>query len=565
MPRTINRLTIDPYSSSGEYRKFDVVYNTNSGIEYYYVCKENSPSGQLPDYTGFANQYWQPFHQDFVASDIWRLSYSSSVNMQPKVRKVQFRDGRLVQANDGINYNAAGIEAEWSNLNYTESKSLLAYLEYLGGTESLILNLPEPYVTSGRYSVQNWNISYDRWNMSNIKAILNEEFDILGMNQESNDIDDSSPFVTGSGDCPEYGAEDTGINLFADAGKLIGYWDLSIQESLNYSGWVNTGNLWRAYHVYSGERYELTPQFSTYRDNTLGSFDDDIIYKDLYGTGHLYAMMLEFGYTSAFYYSTGECYWWGCDENAVYFEGGNLSDLNTSPFFINSKDMGGWQFNNGTACLSMWVKQDYSEDRVFANSGTIKGGLVSCAGTISPFDYTEYMPYGDNTIRLDVFREDVIEFTPNPLLDFSQWHLLTINCSSTAYTVWFNDQIMYSGDPVYAKVVSFPSLYKLEGAFLDSFDSSNDLNLNNSQFPIIDNGSCTFRLGVSKDGPMHCGWISGVGMWNRSLNENEISYLYNGGNGIRYRDETTGRINGYNIELYYESFSNHYYDVINLK
>jgi phage-related protein len=77
--------------------------------------------------------------------------YSSSLNKQPRVRKVGFGDNYEQRTADGLNHNPDKWTLTWDELTDDEIKTLLDFFDGLGGVatfswQSLYATAPKKYV-----------------------------------------------------------------------------------------------------------------------------------------------------------------------------------------------------------------------------------------------------------------------------------------------------------------------------------------------------------------------------------------------------------------------------------
>lgn len=82
--------------------------------------------------------------------------YSSSMNKQPKVRKIGFGDNYEQRVADGLNANPDKWTLNWNELTDAEITSLLAFFDSLGGVATFTWQ--SPYATTAKkYVCDKWD------------------------------------------------------------------------------------------------------------------------------------------------------------------------------------------------------------------------------------------------------------------------------------------------------------------------------------------------------------------------------------------------------------------------
>lgn len=182
MAELIRKFNISSYSSLTTYAKYDVVKHVVSDKEYYFVSVHGGHSGQLNTSTLISNTYWKRFDDTNVAfSDIWRPSFSTSVNAETRVRDGTVEDGVTKITPDGINTSTLSFSLVFDNLEDVEAKSLLCYLDFMGGKRAFRWFVPSPYDQLLTFTFTSAKHAFNKKNDSSITVTIEQSFMIFGV------------------------------------------------------------------------------------------------------------------------------------------------------------------------------------------------------------------------------------------------------------------------------------------------------------------------------------------------------------------------------------------------
>lgn len=107
----------------------------------------------------------------------WKPSYTSTINKQPKITKLQFGNGYQQRISDSLNFNLAKFDLSFDNRNEEESVAILHFLEQRGGKEAFIYDMPTIYDKTNfttEFICSDWSVSFNSFKLYSIKATFEE-------------------------------------------------------------------------------------------------------------------------------------------------------------------------------------------------------------------------------------------------------------------------------------------------------------------------------------------------------------------------------------------------------
>ena len=162
------------------YSLYDVVQVPSGAASGQYLVSstENNLTIGIPNIIDGATGNWYNFQDsNFDFANIWKPSYTSNINSEPKVIYHQFGDGYSQRSSDGMNHQRLVFDVIFQDCGDKEIKSLLAFFEYKGGTSYFYYTIPEPYNTRKKFTCKNWRHQFVSYNRHNLTAQFSEEFD----------------------------------------------------------------------------------------------------------------------------------------------------------------------------------------------------------------------------------------------------------------------------------------------------------------------------------------------------------------------------------------------------
>ncbi len=182
MGEYIRKYDIATYSSGNIYNRYDVVKVANGHSEYYFVSAKDSNHANL-DTSGYtSNSWWKRFddyNNDFA--DIWEPTYSTSVDMEPKVLNSSLDDGATLLARDGINTSVLKFNLNFQDITDIEAKSLLCFADYMGANRSFFWTTPPPYGLRLSFSFSSLRHVFNKKNVNQVNMAIERSFTIFGI------------------------------------------------------------------------------------------------------------------------------------------------------------------------------------------------------------------------------------------------------------------------------------------------------------------------------------------------------------------------------------------------
>jgi len=178
----IKKFDIPTYSTLTIYDKYDVVKRASGNKEYYFVSVHDGNIGQL-DISGFtSNTHWKRF-DDYNSNfnDIWVPTYSTSVEVEPRVINSSLDEGMTLMSRDGINTIPLRYKLSFENISDREAKSLLCYCDYIGASRSFNWITPKPYEKRLTFSLASAQHTYQKRNVNTINISIERSYAIFGV------------------------------------------------------------------------------------------------------------------------------------------------------------------------------------------------------------------------------------------------------------------------------------------------------------------------------------------------------------------------------------------------
>ena len=147
-------------STSVQYYKHDIV--TYNSFIYYALTDHVSDGSSFPSVSsakwGGRTIY---FNSENKPSFIWKPSYTSRSNFEPRVRLMKYGDGYEQRAADGINNNLLNVDYVFDLKNEDETLAILHFLDRRAGKESFVFTPPRPFGLAKLFTCPNWSEQYN--------------------------------------------------------------------------------------------------------------------------------------------------------------------------------------------------------------------------------------------------------------------------------------------------------------------------------------------------------------------------------------------------------------------
>jgi len=178
----IRKFDIPAYNSSTMYNQYAVVKRTSTNKEYYFVAVRGGNTNQL-DTSGLTSNAWWKRFDDFDSDfdTIWTPTYSTSVEIEPRVINAALDDGTTQLARDGINTIPLRYKLTFENVGDAEAKSLLCFCDYIGASRSFRWTTPPPYDKRLAFCLAGVQHTYQRKNVNTVNMNIERSYVIFGV------------------------------------------------------------------------------------------------------------------------------------------------------------------------------------------------------------------------------------------------------------------------------------------------------------------------------------------------------------------------------------------------
>lgn len=178
----IRKFDIPAYSNSVIYNKYNVVKRTSGNKEYYFVSTFDGNINQLDTSGLTSNGAWKRFDDfDTDFRDVWTPTFSTSVEVEPRVVNSAMDEGTTLLARDGINTVPLRYRLSFENVNDREAKSLLCFCDYIGASRSFNWTTPNPYNKRMAFSLQSIQHTYLKHNVNMLTMDIERSYVIFGV------------------------------------------------------------------------------------------------------------------------------------------------------------------------------------------------------------------------------------------------------------------------------------------------------------------------------------------------------------------------------------------------
>lgn len=171
--------TIPSWSSGSTYNKYDIVLGSDN--RYYYSIADANIN-QDPTNSNNLQIKWDGYillNGNLISNFLWKPSYNSKINNQPKIKVLKFGNGYEQRIIDGLNNELKEINLIFENRNEKETVSMLHFLDLKGAQESFVYNIPTVFLKGNntlntRFICTEWASSYISYNNYTIETKLRE-------------------------------------------------------------------------------------------------------------------------------------------------------------------------------------------------------------------------------------------------------------------------------------------------------------------------------------------------------------------------------------------------------
>lgn len=175
---------IATWSAGSAYNKNDIVYHSNT--KKFYYAKAAVPAGNEPNYSNIisdSDAYWggylrHPITQKDYPYFIWKSSYQTQVNFEPKVNVVKYGDGYEKRVSEQINFNLLNFDLNFEGLTLDEMTAISHFLTLRAAKAAFIYKPSAPYTlpsTDAKLFVcRKWTSNNPFFNNFSIKASFEE-------------------------------------------------------------------------------------------------------------------------------------------------------------------------------------------------------------------------------------------------------------------------------------------------------------------------------------------------------------------------------------------------------
>jgi len=165
MNQRIQNVYVSGYNSGQAYEKYDIVKKLSGEFAYYYVAIKDVPA----QISGFSQgNDWRRFDTSgFNFTEVWTPTYQTSLNFTPNSINFVFGDGYSQRSDAGLWASKLAYNVSFDNIDNKELKSLAAFFEYKGGSDSFVATL-NPIFEDRKFTAMNWNHEYSSDNINSL-------------------------------------------------------------------------------------------------------------------------------------------------------------------------------------------------------------------------------------------------------------------------------------------------------------------------------------------------------------------------------------------------------------
>lgn len=142
---------------------------------YYYYCTVDHVS--TDSFTSDLNYYWDGmtvFNEKTKPKFLWRANYGSSIQNDPKIKKIQYGDSYSQRVPDGINNNLIVLDLNFDQLKVIQARAILHFLDQRKGSESFVFTPPEPFDKPKLFVCESWSTPINFYDNISIKCRFTE-------------------------------------------------------------------------------------------------------------------------------------------------------------------------------------------------------------------------------------------------------------------------------------------------------------------------------------------------------------------------------------------------------
>lgn len=162
--------SISTWSNSTTYNIHDIVkYNS-----LFYYAKMGNNLNKIPNENSVFWGGTKVYNGIIKPHFIFTPSYNHSVNIEPRVRNVQFGDGYEQSIPDGINNTLMVLEVNFDLRSEHEARAINHFLEKRRGSESFVFTPTPPYNLEKLFKCRGWSSNFVFYDNYSIRCRFDE-------------------------------------------------------------------------------------------------------------------------------------------------------------------------------------------------------------------------------------------------------------------------------------------------------------------------------------------------------------------------------------------------------
>lgn len=162
------------YAAGTTYAKNAIVKYNTDGLFYYSL--QNGNVGNTP---GLNSSFWGGRSLDPISNQnkpefIWKSSYGSSVEINPKTVITQFGDGYNQRMKDGVNNQLMNLSLNFNGRGLDEMTAMVHFLYNRQGVEYFLFTPPPPFNKKKRFICRGIPTNLNFYQNNDLKVIFEE-------------------------------------------------------------------------------------------------------------------------------------------------------------------------------------------------------------------------------------------------------------------------------------------------------------------------------------------------------------------------------------------------------
>lgn len=175
MSNSIYNISTWTANSNTYYKKYDIVKYG----DYFYYCLQNHTSGAIGTAPAVNKDYWggsgaSPYDGSRKYEFLWKPSYQSTIEHEPKVRTIQFDDGYQQRMAQNIHNDMLGYQLSFENRNTDEITAISHFFNIHKGSTSFVWIVPPPYSIPKLFICTKWTVNHGFHDNITVSATFTE-------------------------------------------------------------------------------------------------------------------------------------------------------------------------------------------------------------------------------------------------------------------------------------------------------------------------------------------------------------------------------------------------------